>query len=394
MKKANILVISPAEFPGTGGDFSNFLEILLGLKELGMNTALLCPAHDLQKAFDKTMKEKDIRVIRIKVKSPRLTEIGKKNVIRLFFELIIFYILELWKYIFAYYKVKPHIIFVRHSIQTFLLAPLLSFGKTKSIADGEILYIDLKSTLGLPDFLYKLFYLLERKLIFKYTAFKVTTNKQRKLFEKFGFPKTRIVQVPIAININKIPKYPIDTIPKWTFGYFGTLEKWQNVDFLIKAFQKVVQEIPQSKLYIIGKGSQLEYLRSLTKQLHLEKNIIFTGSVPREQLHEKYFQYFQITVLPRGKLSVPVIPIKLIESLAAGKPVIASKNEETEKYEEKGLFLFRENNLDDLASKMIYLAKNKNKLHEQAKFAITTAKNFDVRIVLQKILAFIENIDA
>lgn len=76
--------------------------------------------------------------------------------------------------------------------------------------------------------------------------------------------------------------------------YAGRIDYVKGVDFLIKSFEKIVQDYPDSYLLIAGSGN---YDELLSKTRSLAKNIIFTGFVDQNKLFELY-SLSDIGILP------------------------------------------------------------------------------------------------
>src|SRR5205823_6052704 len=69
-----------------------------------------------------------------------------------------------------------------------------------------------------------------------------------------------------------------------------------------------------------------ENLKKMAYESNLSSSVVFVSSVPRDVLFKDFFMKFRVVVIPRPKLNNSIdfiLPIKLIESLAAGKPTIA-----------------------------------------------------------------------
>jgi glycosyltransferase involved in cell wall biosynthesis len=70
---------------------------------------------------------------------------------------------------------------------------------------------------------------------------------------------------------------------------------------------------------IIGSGPLEQSLRLKVKSLKLEDKIIFTGAIPNAA---KYLKAFDVFVLPSEKEG---LPYTIIEAMAAGLPIVASR---------------------------------------------------------------------
>lgn len=104
--------------------------------------------------------------------------------------------------------------------------------------------------------------------------------------------------------------------------YAGTLEPYQGIDILIKAFARVVSEIQDVFLIIVGgTEAQVKSYYGLSETLGLKKNTLFTGRVP--QLFAKHYcSLASVLISPRS--SGTNTPLKIYEQLASGIPLVAT----------------------------------------------------------------------
>ena len=105
-------------------------------------------------------------------------------------------------------------------------------------------------------------------------------------------------------------------------GHLGKTNRYKGIDYLIRAFKKVLKEVEEVKLLIIGGGDWLPELKSLSGELELNNAIIFTGPIENHHLPQ-YYAAADAFVLPsiRGPENSPVV---LFEAMASGLPVIAT----------------------------------------------------------------------
>lgn len=87
---------------------------------------------------------------------------------------------------------------------------------------------------------------------------------------------------------------------------------------LIRAFSEVVKELPEAKLYILGDGPLEEKLKTLTKDLGLEDNVVFLGFVEAPHAYIMNSKAFVFPSLFEGLGNV------LLEAMACGTPCIAT----------------------------------------------------------------------
>lgn len=112
-------------------------------------------------------------------------------------------------------------------------------------------------------------------------------------------------------------------IPQPRIGFFGLLSSWLDFDLL----RKLAEKNASWSFVFIG-SSQLPQ-----SELPDAENIHYIGPVPYDKLPE-YAQSFDVALIPFkiNKLTLPVNPLKLMEYLAMGLPVISTPLPEVTKY--------------------------------------------------------------
>lgn len=105
--------------------------------------------------------------------------------------------------------------------------------------------------------------------------------------------------------------------------YTGALETFQRIDYLLKAMSLVCDGDPQAILVItanVNNSKALEGYRLMIVDLGIENRVIFVQSAALDELPD-YLNAATVTVVPRP--SCPGYPIKLLNYMAAGKPVVS-----------------------------------------------------------------------
>lgn len=93
-----------------------------------------------------------------------------------------------------------------------------------------------------------------------------------------------------------------------------------GVLFLIKAFKKIIEEFPTSKLIIIGDGPEKLTIQREVQNLNLESNIELIGMLPNSII-PSYLSAADVVVVPS---IVEASSISVLEAMAMRKPVVAS----------------------------------------------------------------------
>ncbi|MEL6383688.1 MAG: glycosyltransferase family 4 protein [Cyanobacteria bacterium J06626_18] len=118
------------------------------------------------------------------------------------------------------------------------------------------------------------------------------------------------------------------TAPNFEVCYFGTLSKWQGVDLAVRALAMVQPRCP-TRLTLIGPASkrQANLLDKLATKLGVRDR--FTLQAPStqaalvDQLHRSHCTIAPLTSCDRN-LVQGCCPLKVLEGMASGTPVIAS----------------------------------------------------------------------
>ncbi len=110
------------------------------------------------------------------------------------------------------------------------------------------------------------------------------------------------------------PGFQVLSLRSWESNY--------NIDVLIKAFARLVQQRPeaQARLCLLGGGPQAAELQALAQRLRVHDQVDFVGRVGDQAMVE---------ALQRSRVSVSVptsdaTSVSVLESMACGLPIIAS----------------------------------------------------------------------
>jgi phosphatidylinositol alpha-mannosyltransferase len=103
--------------------------------------------------------------------------------------------------------------------------------------------------------------------------------------------------------------------------FVGRLEKRKGLNYLIEAHKHIKQEIPNSRLIIVGPGTRLRNKYEKRVAQNGLKDVVFVGCVSHDEL-PRYYKTADIVCAPAtGKESFGIV---LLEAMALGKPVVAS----------------------------------------------------------------------
>jgi len=118
----------------------------------------------------------------------------------------------------------------------------------------------------------------------------------------------------LPLNERKNIKEELNLVSKKAILYCGRLHKEKYVEDVIRAFEIVSKEVPDSVLLLAGDGEQREYLEEIIKSLNL-KNVIFLGFKPQEYIFNLMYSVDLIVS--------PLTGSSLVEAALSSTPIVA-----------------------------------------------------------------------
>ena len=112
-------------------------------------------------------------------------------------------------------------------------------------------------------------------------------------------------------------------------AFCGHITEFKGLDVLTRSAKIVLEKCKNVKFLIIGDGPFLQHVKDLASKLGVDKNFKFVGFIPQKLL-PTYLSLADVCIAPYKpaefyKLSLPETPVKVVEYMSMGKPVIMSK---------------------------------------------------------------------
>jgi len=141
--------------------------------------------------------------------------------------------------------------------------------------------------------------------------------------------------------------------------FIGTLFEFSGLDRYVEQFPRVLEEVPEAKLVIVGGGYLFERLKRIIANLGLNDKIILTGFQPFE-LMPQYINLADICINPFqiNNATRNIIPGKIYQYLACAKPVLATPLEGMKSLLPNENYGVVYSNIDGFAQNTIVLLKD------------------------------------
>jgi len=160
-------------------------------------------------------------------------------------------------------------------------------------------------------------------------------------------------------------------IKKPIIGFFGLISEWVD----LKIIDSLAKDYPDCSIVILGDASVD------ISSLRMHTNVHLLGKVPYDEL-PSYASRFDVGIIPFkiNELTAAVNPLKLLEYLALGLPVVTTPMHEVEKFKD---YIYIANDLNEFTKMVDKAIKNDTeKMKEERKKII---KNYSWEVIAEGI---------
>lgn len=173
---------------------------------------------------------------------------------------------------------------------------------------------------------------LERFIPLLCDTISVSSRRLSEECQKYKIPKEHIYPAPVGADLEMFhprtsgvrvrEKYNISGS---VVTYIGQLHGGQYAEQFIKAVKIVLNQKQNVCFMVVGHGYRLPELMKLSEELDVAKNLIFTRSIPHDEI-SLYIAAADITIacFEDNDITRCKSPLKIAEYLASGKPIVAS----------------------------------------------------------------------
>jgi glycosyltransferase involved in cell wall biosynthesis len=155
-----------------------------------------------------------------------------------------------------------------------------------------------------------------------YVATVISDPDKHFLIENSIFEPVRLSNAAGTAAVDDEPDLVALPADRKYFVYAGTLEHYQGIGLLIRAFRLVLESCPRAYLIIVGgTPEQVEKYSQLAAEEGITDGCRFTGRVPQKSANA-YTSLASVQVSPRTEGTNT--PLKIYQQLASGIPLVAT----------------------------------------------------------------------
>jgi PEP-CTERM/exosortase A-associated glycosyltransferase len=182
-----------------------------------------------------------------------------------------------------------------------------------------------------------------------------------------GIPAAKITVIPNAVDVGDFSTdgardealaTQLGLQGKQVLGFIGSFYAYEGLDVLLASLPSMLAKNPEIRVLLVGGGPQDAALKAQARALGVDRQVIFTGRVPHDQV-QRYYNLVDVLVYPRLKMRLTdlVTPLKPLEAMAQGRLLAASDVGGHRELIEDGKtgVLFGANDPQDLARKVLAL---------------------------------------
>jgi PEP-CTERM/exosortase A-associated glycosyltransferase len=211
---------------------------------------------------------------------------------------------------------------------------------------------------------------LESKVLRRAQAVTVICEGLRREVRARGVLEERIVVIPNAVDVRQFqpPDIASESAKRqWglegrtVIGFIGSFFAWEGLGLLLEALPAILRERRNAALLLVGGGLEEPGLRRQAADLGVASDVVFAGSLPHDAIAGAYAA-IDLLVFPRLRMRLTdmVTPLKPLEAMAMGRPVVASDVGGHRELVEDGVtgLLFAAGDVDALARAVCRVLEN------------------------------------
>ncbi len=192
-----------------------------------------------------------------------------------------------------------------------------------------------------------------------------------------GISSNKLTIIPNGINLEDFHDCQPDERLRETWnisgkrviGFIGSFYRYEGLSLLVDAFANLVKQNDDLVLLLVGGGEVKPELESQVESLGIQSHVHMPGRVPHDQIPGVY-GLVDLFVYPRiaMRLTELVTPLKPLEAMVVGKPLVASNiggHRELIRDGETGV-LFPPGDVDSLSNALHQLLNDKARMRTLA----------------------------
>jgi glycosyltransferase involved in cell wall biosynthesis len=231
-------------------------------------------------------------------------------------------------------------------------------------------------------------------VVFNQVALNVAlTPLLRSYIQAYGVPDTKVRLLPSGVDTNLFSPGASRHTNGPTVLFMGTIYRFSGLDRVIRDWKSLLDVFPTARLLIVGAGEDQTRLAGLAAEAGIASNVIFTGMQPYSALPD-FIRSSDVCINPfeLNGITEKILPTKLFQYLACGKPVVATRLPGTLPFladEEDGVLY---SDTESTVSTVAKLLANRQHCSELGTRGILAAKRYDWTEIAKQMAAWLKEL--
>ncbi len=219
--------------------------------------------------------------------------------------------------------------------------------------------------------------LLLEKLTYKTADLVIATNESYKKIavERGKMKEEDIFVVRTGPDFQRFRRLKVEAAlkrgRKYIVCYLGVMGPQDGVDYLLRSVKFITRTNGRDDILfvLIGAGDSFSDLKKMTVALGVQKNVLFTGRIPDEELI-RYLSTADVCVGPdpKNELNDKSTMNKIMEYMAMAKPVVSFDLKEARFSAQDAALYARPNDTEDFANKILELLKDEKRRQQMGEY--------------------------
>ncbi|HXV66519.1 MAG TPA: glycosyltransferase family 4 protein [Nitrosopumilaceae archaeon] len=284
--------------------------------------------------------------------------------------------------------------FVLTIFHPFHLVPNAAISCAKSLRIPSIIKIDdaiYEKSSGLKTIQRKIEKIISTRSLRNASRVLVSNEPTKEIMKSYySVEEEKISIVPNGVDLSFFR--PAKKDPK-KLVFSGVMYHHRGLDILLESAPAVIKQVPDVRLVLLGDGPEMNELQNIVKKNNLESNIEIKGWVERQSI-PTYLSDASIGIGPLKRTTVTenALPIKVLEYMASGLPIIAKTGtlpNDVLINNENGYFV---ENSSDLSKNIIKLLQNPELAEKMGKISFDMVQKFSWEKIVKSIIKIYEQV--
>ena len=274
------------------------------------------------------------------------------------------------------------------------MAPHAAIQAGKELQIPTIVKIDdavYQKTTGLKSIQRKIEKAYNSKALKQSSLVLVPNSETKTVVENFyGVNSDKISFLPNGVDLSKFTKSNLNSK---RIIFSGAMYHHRGLDMLLNTLPSVLQKISDLEVLLYGNGPELEKLKSIVREKHLESTVKFMGWIQNDKIPAILSDAslgigpLRLTDVTKGAL-----PIKILEYMASSLPIIAIKDTVPTDVLHDGQNGFLIENEEDLEEKIVTIFSNESLRVRMGLRSREIVTGFDWELIVNKVISHFERL--